>query len=141
MPRATTDTTSTERFPLKTCKGDGVEDPGYVELRKMTFGQVTERRDMASNMSMQGIDESGKTDDLKVTIDTIQKAVIAFEFATCIADHNLLDVNGLKLNFSNPAHVEKLDPLVGQEINDLIEDMNQWSEAGEGNESETSEVE
>jgi len=127
MPRATIDTTATERFDLKSLPAVGDEEAGWIELKKLSYGQILERRDMATKMAIEGItDGKGREDDIKVTTDIIQKVVTEFEYKNCIVDHNLEDAMGNKLNFSNPVSVQNLDPQVGQEISELIDDLNQW---------------
>ena len=126
MPRATIDITATERFELKSLPEANGEEAGFVELRKLSYGQILARRDMATSMSIGGIDSRGKDEDIKAAIDIIQKAVTEFEFKNCIAKHNLEDASGILLNFSNPKSVAELDPKVGQEIGTLIDDINQW---------------
>ncbi len=121
MPRATVDVTSTVREDLKSL------DDGFVELRKLSYGQILERRDMGAKMAIEGITDRNRSDeDLKVTTEMIQKVVTEFEFRHCIADHNLEDENGTNLNFAKPSSVWALDPQVGQEIADLIDKLNQW---------------
>ncbi len=142
MPRATIDTTVTERFELKSLPASGDEEAGWIELRKLSYGQILHRRDMATKMAIEGIgDSKGRGDDIKVTTDLIQKIVTEFEYKNCIVDHNLEDANGKKLNFSNPANVQDLDPKVGQEIGNLIDDMNQWDTDLQGKDQETSKQE
>ena len=128
MPRATTDTTLTERFELKTLPAVNGEEAGFVELRKLTYGQILERRDMSTKMAIENIGGRGtsREEDMKVTTDLVQQKVTEFEFKHCIADHNLEDENGKSINLGDPRNVWRLDPQVGQEIASLIDDMNQW---------------
>ena len=128
MPRATIDTTATERFPLKSLPEQNGEEAGWIELRKLSYGQILERRDMATKMAIEGIGDSRKSrdEDIKVTTDIIQKAVTEFEYKNCIVNHNLEDAEGRLLNFSNPTHVQDLDPQVGQEVSELIDTLNEW---------------
>lgn len=141
MPRATIDISDTTRFELKSLPEADGEDAGFVELRKLSYGQILARRDMATSMSIGGIDSRGKDEDIKAAIDIIQKAVTEFEFKNCIAKHNLEDANGLLLNFGNPKSVAELDPKVGQEIGELIDDLNQWDADTLGKDIVTSEPE
>lgn len=126
MPRATIDTTATERFELDSLPATQDDEAGWVELKKLSYGQILARRDMATQMSIGGIDNKSKDDDISAAIDIIQKAVTEFEFKYCIVNHNLDDSNGNKLNFSNPQSVTDLDPIIGQEIAELIDDLNKW---------------
>ncbi len=128
MPRATTDTTATERFPLKSLPEQNGEEAGWVELRKLTYGQILERRDMGAKMAIEGVGNrsSSREEDMKVITEIIQKKVTEFEFKSCVVDHNLDDAAGKHLNFSDPRNVWALDPQVGQEIGRLIDEQNQW---------------
>lgn len=139
MPRATTNTTETTRFELKTLPGEEGEDAGFVELRKLTYGQILERRDMSAKMAIENIG-SGKSEDMKVTTELVQMMVTQFEFRNCLVDHNLEDENGNKLNLGDPKVFAKLDPQVGQEISGYIDDMNQWDPDASGKEGQLSEV-
>ena len=141
MPRATIDTTATERFSLESLPASGGEEEGWVELRKLSYGQILHRRDMAAKIAIEGLGDSKHSDDLKVTTDLIQKAVTEYEYKNCIADHNLEDKEGVKLNFSNPVNVQNLDPQVGQEISDLIDKLNDWDTKSQGKGVQASERE
>jgi len=141
MPRATLDTGATERFDLQSLPAMNEEDGGWVELRKMSYGQVLERRDMAAKMAVDlGRRGSTQTEDLKITTELIQKRVTEFEFKICIVDHNLEDENGGKLNFRDPTNIWRLDPKIGQEVGELIDDLNQWDADLVGKGSKASEV-
>lgn len=139
MPRATIDTTSTERFELKSLPAKDGEEAGYVELKKLSYGQILARRDMATKMAIEGIDSKSKDDDIRVTTDIIQKVVTEFEYKNCIVKHNLEDAMGNLLNFGNPKSVADLDPIVGQEISGLIDTLNQWDADLQGKDMQTSE--
>lgn len=120
MPRATNNITTTEHIDLKSCPD------GYVELRKMTYGQYLERQALAMDMQMQtGKKNSGATMDINMA----QRAVAEFEFRHCVAGHNLEDEQGNILDFKNAVHVHLLDPQIGQEIGENIDRMNSWEEA------------
>lgn len=141
MPRATIDTTETERFELKSLPASGDEEAGFVELRKLSYGQILARRDMATKMAIEGVGSNTREDDIRVTTDIIQKVVTEFEYKNCIVKHNLEDANGKLLNFGNPASVANLDPKVGQEISDLIDKLNQWDSSLSGKDESVSETE
>lgn len=140
MPRATFDTSITQRFDLKSLPASGSEEVGWVELRKLTYGQILQRRDMAAKIAIEGLGDK-RSDDLKVTTDLIQKAVTEYEYKNCIADHNLEDGQGVKLNFGDAINVQNLDPQVGQEISDLIDKLNDWDTNAQGKGAQTSERE
>lgn len=109
-----------EREDLKSVEG------GFVVLRFMSYGEYLHRRDLAMGMSMQG--DLGKGTPDKINIDAMQSAVTQYEFKVCIVDHNLEDENGIKLNLGTPEGFAKLDPRIGQEISDLIDDKNRWED-------------
>lgn len=121
MPRATV-STDVERFDLKTLP------EGFVELKRMTYGQLLERVEMGMKMAMQGKQGSK---DVNMDLKLVQREVTAFEFGICIVSHNLEDADGTLLNFKVKGTFETLDPKVGSEVSKLIDDMNQF-EATEG---------
>lgn len=118
MPRATVSTDTTHK-DLTTCPG------GYVELRQLPFGQMLTRRDKASRM-IQEIDPKAKESDIaRVQVDILNEWGRRYDFKHCIADHNLEDENGIKLDFSNALAIDILDPRIGQEIERYIDELNQ----------------
>ena len=121
MPRATVDIESTEKFSLKTCP------EGFVVLRRLSFGQVMERR-MFTKLE---IETGGKGKDLKGELAMANRRVTEFEFKACIDDHNLEDETGRKLDLTKAVDFNKLDPKVGQEIESLISDMNNFEDEEE----------
>lgn len=114
MPKATVSTETTKK-ELKSLQG------GFVELRRLPFGLLLERRDNASKMSMSS--RQGQSDQ-KVDIALMQRWSRQFEFQHCIVDHNLEDDNGNKLNFDNAMSIDALDPRIGQEIEEYIDELN-----------------
>lgn len=124
MPRATANTAEGQREELKTLDG------GYVILRKLTYGEMLKRRDMSVRAS------SGR--GRGVDIDFQQLEVAVFEFSKAVMEHNLEDENGNTLNLSDRNTVEKLDPVVAQEIETLIDNMNQLPEASSKSDTESS---
>lgn len=115
MPVAT-NTSNSERHELKSAPPDG-----FVELRRMTYGEYIKRREMLSGMRLEG---RGK--DANAVMQLANEKVTQFEFAKCILDHNLEDENGRKLNLASVKDFSRLDPRVGQEIGELIDKMNQF---------------
>lgn len=111
MPRATYNPDKTERFDLESLEG------GYVVLRKMSYGQRVQVREMAMQLSM-----VAKTEELG--IEMTQMRVDEFEFKTSIVEHNLEDEAGNVLNFAKAGTVGSLDPEVGTEISQLITKFN-----------------
>lgn len=130
MPRAVIDTT-TERHDLRTCPG------GYVELKRMPYGDWLHRTDISMQMQMQMEERrqrrSSKSEGTTGTMKLMNQAVTIFEFSRCIVDHNLEDANDQPLNFKRPEAFAQLDPRVGNEIGDLIKNMHEFEEEDEGN--------
>jgi hypothetical protein len=111
MPKAVA-TTETERLELKSLEG------GWVELRRLTYGEKLKRRDMTAKMHQTGSDN-------KTYAQIDNYAVTMFEFSRTVVDHNLEGDNERKLNFKDPSDVERLDPRVAGEIEDKIMAMNE----------------
>lgn len=108
-------------------------DGGWIDLKPLPYGLLIERRDKASRMSMETNTKSGRNDNARLDIDMMQAQSRLYEFQHCIVDHNLSDDKGTKLNFSNPSTLGILDPKVGQEIEQLIDNLNQLEEVEEAN--------
>lgn len=125
MPKAVV-STSTEKFDLTTLPG------GWVELRKMTYGEVLQRRDRVSTMTSGsgGGRKNGKRQEAQINFHFSE--IRQFEFSRAVMDHNLEDENGKKLDLASVKIIDTLDPKVGQEIEDLIDKMNNF----EGEEDE-----
>jgi hypothetical protein len=131
MPRATVNIEDTKRVELKTAPPDG-----YVVLRRMSYGQIIQRREMATQMRVTSGSSNGKRGGgFEGEMNMINERVQRYEFQKCIIDHNLEDEKGRKLNFENPSDFTILDPRVGQEIEHHISQMNNFDE-----DSDTSET-
>ena len=70
---------------------------------------------------------------MKMTIELMNRKATLFDFTHCIVDHNLEDENGNKLNLHNSADIDRLDPRVGEEIEQVLDKMNNFEEEDEGN--------
>jgi hypothetical protein len=122
MPAAVSIITEIEHHDLKSLPD------GYVKLRRMTYGQVVQRRALTKlSLNMQG-----RNKDFKGELAMASKEVALFEYSHCIVEHNLEDVDGRPLNLSNEVDFDKLDPRVGQEIETLIGKMNNFEEDDQG---------
>lgn len=117
MPRATV-SDEVKRFDLKSCEG------GWVDLKRLTYGQYLERRDMATKMTA----VTGATRDIETEIKMMQEKTVQYEFKHCIIDHNLEDENSNILDMSSPLVIRMLDPRIGEEIAKLIDSLNQFEE-------------
>lgn len=124
MPSAVANTEDTERHELRTCP------EGFVELRRMTYGQIVQRREM---MKLSLTNAKGSK-DFQGEMAMANQKITQFEFKHCILDHNLEKADGTKLNLGNPVDFNSLDPRIGQEIESLIGKMNNFDEEeDEGN--------
>jgi hypothetical protein len=119
MPVATVNTGDTERHDLKTAPPDG-----YVVLRRMTYGQTLERRAL---MKLSIHTQKGKK-DLTGEMAMANRRIQEFEFRYCIVEHNLTDNQERLLNLADPVVLQTLNPRVGQEIESIISDMNNFEE-------------
>lgn len=121
MPVAVANVEETTTFDLKSLEG------GQVTLRRMTYGQVVQRRTLAK---MTVATKGGSRRDAVGEMAMASKEITLFEFSHCIASHNLEDVDGRPLVLSGP-DFDKLNPKVGQEIEDLISKMNNFEDEEE----------
>jgi len=115
VPRATV-TKSTEKFELKSLP------EAFVVIRRMNYGEKLNRQDDMLNMRAGG----DSKDEFATEIKIMNKKVALTDFANLIVDHNLTDENDVKLNFKNPSHVLALDPVVGDEIGQLMDKLNSF---------------
>ena len=123
---------ATQTFDLKTCAG------GKITLRRMTYGQKLERIELATQQVIKAeTDKRGRptNNSAEMDIKMLQRATAEYEFSRCIADHNLENDDGIKLDFRNSQTLDILDPRVGDEISQYIQDMNNFEEDAPGNSS------
>jgi hypothetical protein len=73
-------------------------------------------------------DGKGRNQNPEMLMKMTQERVVVFEFGNCVVDHNLEDEKGRKLNFKAPQDVFMLDPRVGDEIQQHIDDMNNFED-------------
>lgn len=107
----------TTRFDLESLPG------GWVELREFNYGEALFRREIGINMSVEG--GSRKSNEpTKTDIQTMQRLVTEYEFSVCIVDHNLENELGSKMDLGDPNYIRALPVAVGDEISDLIADLN-----------------
>lgn len=126
MPIVTVDPNATEKFPLKTAPADP-NDPndedGWVQLRALPYGKKLTRRDKSTKMKMQA--QTGKNESQDIELESLNEWAVAYDFAYCIVDHNLLNRDKSKIDFSKPFALTLLDPKVGTEIEKLINSLNE----------------
>jgi len=130
MPIGTVNTDPV-RYELKSLEG------AWIDLKPMSHGMTLARREISTKQAMRNI--GGKQDDAEMAIELAQRAATQYEYRNCIVDHNIEEeIKGKagedsvikKLDFKKPETLDKLDPRVGDEIDQLIEDLNKF-EVGE----------
>jgi len=117
-----------QHFLLKTLPADPkVEGPngeaGYVNIRRLTFGEKQTRRSINSKMTVKA--SKGKK-DVDTVIDAFNEKTDFFDFANCIVSHNLQAADGSPLDFRNVAHVQSLAGNVAEEISTYIDQVNNF---------------
>lgn len=101
---------------------------GYVDLRRMTYGESVQRRAM---MKLQ-LESSGRSKNFSGELALASVNMTVFDFARCVVDHNLEDSTGRKFNLGSESDLVKLDPRVGQEIEVELAKLNDFEDE-EGN--------
>ena len=131
MPRATVVLTP-ERKPLTTVPAVDGEEAGWVEIRRLSFGEKLQKDQEAMKMrfATENLEEGKKGLDAEIAM--INELVTLVEFGRCVIDHNLTDEKGNKLDFKKHDHVRSLDPRVGQEINELLAELNDFERKAVG---------
>lgn len=138
MPIATVDPNKFIRYELKTAKknpDDPNDEDGFVMLRPLPFGMVLDRQDKTLSMRMkarrpQDRKKKGGEDELPdIDLKNLNRDATEYDFKYCIGDHNLTDINGVKLDFSNPLIFSVLDPRIAQEISGYIDELNNPEDA------------
>lgn len=122
MPNATANLTDTKRFDLKSLP------EGFIELRRMTYGQSVQRRALLKLSVNTG---GGRNKSFSAEMAMASEEIQLFEFRHCIVEHNLDDAQGRRLNLGSPADFALLDPRVGQEIEKYISEMNNFDDEEE----------
>lgn len=122
MPNATV-SFDTERHELKTLP------EAFVELRRMSYGQIVERRSMLKL----SVAQSKGSKDFKGEMAMANREITMYEFKNCIVSHNLTDANGRELNLASAMDFQALDPRIGGEIEDLISKMNNFEDDDQEN--------
>jgi len=111
-----------ERRELKSCPG------GYVDIKRMTYGEKLQRRAFIGDMEM----KSGKgSKDVVTTMKVFNEAAELYDFAHAIVGHNLTDVDERPLVFTNPGDVKKLTGRIAEEIGQYIDEINNFEEDDE----------
>lgn len=125
MPNATVDPTHFEREELKSLEG------AFIMVRPLPFGLKLKRRDRATKMYMEAPANRGRSkqqleDDVnRFELEQMNEWATLHDFAYCIGDHNLEDINGAKLDMSSPMTLQILNPRVGSEIEAILSKLNE----------------
>lgn len=126
MPKAVVVLTP-EHFDLTTLPKTEEEEGGFVELRRLSYGEKLAKDAEAMKMKfkmdqLSGGDSSG----VDAEISVISEYATYLEFAKCVVNHNLQDEQGKTLDLKKPEGIKKLDPRVGDEISRLIGQLNDF---------------
>jgi hypothetical protein len=137
MPRATVSITVERKDLLSLPPIDATDvtaavEGGWVELRRMSYGEKIAKDAEAMKMKF-GMDDAA-AGNMNAEVAMINEKVTLLEFQRCIVDHNLtapIDKNDESkgerpLNFQKLADIQSLDPRVGDEISQLIGEMNDF---------------
>lgn len=119
MPRATVNLESEGKVDLKTLP------EGWVVLRRMSYGAKLNRMRYVGKMSVEMRKGAKST---RGELDLMQKTATVYDFQQCLVDHNLEDEDGRKLNLHAEADINRLDPRIGEEISQLIDELNNFEE-------------
>lgn len=132
MPRATIDIEETFRYDLKTLPSSNGDMGGFVVLRRLSYHQMMQRRDIAAKIGWEERRTTGRNsrkvggeDTIRAMMEVMNVATMEYEFKHSIVTHNLEDNNGNLLDFSHPETFRNLDPKIGAEIGKYIDDLNQ----------------
>jgi hypothetical protein len=131
MPRATIDTEETFRYDLKTLPSANGDMGGFVRLRRLSYYQMMQRRDIAAKIGWEERRSTGKNnrgtqdEPIKAMMEVMNVATMEYEFKHSIVEHNLEDSSGNLLDFRNPESFRNLHPKIGAEIGRYIDDLNQ----------------
>ena len=119
MPRATV-SRETKRYDLRTCPD------GFVELRQLPYAEMLARRDIITQMTLESTPASLGTEEevQRARIEMANLESNRFSFRHCIVNHNLEDEDGRLLDFKDRRTLERLDPRIGVEIEELIDNLN-----------------
>lgn len=124
MPRATV-VTAPERFDLESLPKTEEDDGGFVLIRRLSYGEKLQKDQEAMKMRFD-MSTAGDTKGMDAEIAMISELATLNEFQRCIMDHNLTDENNIRLDLTKIENIRKLDPRVGDEINQLMATLNDF---------------
>jgi len=141
MPRATVLKT-TERKDLTTLPAaDGVEG-GWVELRRLSYGEKLQKDAEAMKMRFAMGDSMKDKTDINAEVSIVNEIATLLEMQRCVVRHNLttpVDPNDetkgeRPIDFNKWSDMRELDPRVGEEISILIGEMNDFEKDAKSSE-------
>lgn len=124
MPRATV-VTAPERFSLETLPKTEEDEGGWVLLRRLSYGEKLQKDQEAMKLRFD-MSTAGSEGGMDAEIAMINEFATMTELGKCVVDHNLEDESGRKLNFKSLDDVRSLDPRVGDEIQQLLANLNDF---------------
>ena len=129
MPKATIDREETFRFDLKTLPASNGDMGGFVVLRRLSYHQMMQRRDIASKIGWEerrsrSRNVQNQDETIKAMMEVMNVATMEYEFRHSIVEHNLEDAAGRLIDFGNPESYKNLHPAIGAEIGKLIDALN-----------------
>lgn len=129
MPKATANLQETFRHELKTLPKSDTDEAGFVVVRRLTYGEKIQRRAMTGSMK---VNASKGQKDFAGEMQLINEKATVFDFQHCIVDHNLTkDDEGTPLDFRQLMDIRSLDPRVGEEIDNILNELNNFDEDDE----------
>jgi hypothetical protein len=111
---------------------------GFVELRRMPYGQWLHRQELAMRMSIETQGSQRNNQGIKGEMVMANQAVTQFEFTQCIVDHNLENDAGEKMDFRSAQSLQLLDPKVGNEIATYIMELHEFDSGNSSSGSDSS---
>lgn len=111
---------------------------GWVELRRMPYGQWLHRQELAMRMSIETQGGQRSNQGIKGEMVMANQAVTQFEFTQCVVDHNLENDAGEKLDFRSAQTMQLLDPKVGNEIAQYIMELHEFDSGNSSSGSDSS---
>lgn len=119
MPNATINPDEQEEFKLKSLPG------AMVVLRRMSYDAYLARRDMMTSIKLAAQKKQVEGEEFAGELKMMNHQVAIFDFKECVVEHNLEDADGNTLDLTKRSTFKRLDPRVGQEIDELISKMNE----------------
>jgi hypothetical protein len=136
MPQGTINREEVFRYELKSLPAMNGDVGGYVVLRQLSYHQMMQRRDLITKVGWEERRGGRNTkrneeETIKAIWEIMNVAEMEYVFKYSIVEHNITDGNNALLDFTNPHSYRDLNPKVGEEISNLIDDLNKELEDGE----------